>query len=343
MPAIAYRPILKAKQGEFGALTTLSDEVKSTLTPVIEPLPDHATEIDRFVKPMTKAWPSGSPFMLDFRLAGDDAAEGLASTTDQLQQHGLSVIPVVASARSDEYIRAAAAVARRHRQGVAIRMNTDDIGDVDLLPDLLDSFLTRLRRDPAEVDLLLDLYAFTPSHIGAMTTATVAAIRALPRVAQWRSVTVIGTSFPETLSGLKADSLTPLPRAEWAVWRRVSLRTLPRVPDFGDYGIAHPELPDVDPRYMTMSANLRYTIEDNWLVFKGRDVKKHGYEQFNAFCKKLVQMPEYAGEDFSWGDGAIKSHCQSKSGPGNATRWRQIGTSHHLTFVVHDLATHDAS
>lgn len=47
MPAIAYRPILKAKQGEFGALTTLSDEVKSTLTPVIEPLPDHATEIDR--------------------------------------------------------------------------------------------------------------------------------------------------------------------------------------------------------------------------------------------------------------------------------------------------------
>lgn len=92
-----------------------------------------------------------------------------------------------------------------------------------------------------------------------------------------------------------------------------------------------------------MSANLRYTIEDNWLVFKGRGVRKHGYEQFNAFCKKLVQMPQYAGEHFSWGDAAIRARCKGGVGPGNASTWRQIGTSHHITFVVRDLASLVAS
>jgi hypothetical protein len=343
MTDYTYRPLLKAKQGEFGALGTLDDGVREALTPIMEALPDHADDAEKFVKPMVKVWPVAVPFLLDYRLAEAKAAAALSRAADRLADEGRIVVPVVAISRPEEYTRTAAAVARRHKAGAAIRLSADDIGDVDELPGVLDSLLSRLRLDSSETDVLIDLYAFTPAHVGAMTTASVAAIRSLPRLAEWRSVTVMGTSFPETLSAVKPDTVAKLPRAEWRVWDRIRTRTLPRQPDFGDYGVNHPELPDVDPRYMTMSANLRYTVEDNWLVFKGRDVKKHGYEQFNSFCKKLVQMPEYAGEEFSWGDAAIRARCKGRSGPGNASTWRQIGTSHHLTFVVRELANPDGS
>lgn len=338
-----YRPFLKAKQGEFGALATLDEAVRRVTIPVMEPLPDHAVDIVKFVNPMKKAWPSGLPFVLDFRLGAAAGGAAVSNAGEQLLDAGLNVIPAVGTGQDADYLRATADVAKRHKRGAAIRLSLEDIGDLDTLPDSLDALIRQLRRDPAEIDVLIDLYAFTVGQIGAMTTASIAALRSFPRVEEWRSITVVGTSFPENLSSLKPDSLTKVRRAEWEVWQRIAARTIPRKPDFGDYGIAHPELPEVDPRYMTMSANLRYTIDENWLVFKGRGVNKHGYEQFNAFCKKLVQMPEYSGEDFSWGDAAIKAHCRASSGPGNASVWRQIGTSHHVTFVARDLASLDES
>lgn len=342
MAELRYRPLLKAKQGEFGALATLSPMVREIARPIMEPLPEHTEDVAKFVRPMTKAWSAaGVPFMLDFRLSA--AATAVTDAGELLLEAGVGTIPVVANDQSSEYVTANAEVAKRHEAGAAVRLYADDIGNLDALPRLLDTTLRWLRQDPAEVDILIDLYAFTGAQVGAMTTASVAALRSLPRVNEWRSITLLGTSFPENLSGLKVDSVTKVRRAEWEVWQRMTSRELPRRPDFGDYGIAHPELPNVDPRYMTMSANLRYTIADSWLVFKGRGVNKHGYEQFNALCRKLVQMPEYSGPDFSWGDAAIKAHCRIGSGPGNASTWRQIGASHHITFVARDLASQPAS
>ena len=90
---------------------------------------------------------------------------------------------------------------------------------------------------------------------------------------------------------------------------------------------------------MSMSANLRYAIERDWLIFKGRSVKFHGYEQFNDLCATVTAHPEYRGPEFSRGDRQIKECAARSDQPGNATTWRKIGFNHHMTLVTKQIAS----
>ncbi len=90
---------------------------------------------------------------------------------------------------------------------------------------------------------------------------------------------------------------------------------------------------------MRPSASVRYTHDTYWLVPKGRNLREYGFDQFHGVCRALVQRVEYAGPQFSWGDQYIDDCAAERVGPGNLTTWRKVGTSHHLAFVVRQLAT----
>jgi len=143
------------------------------------------------------------------------------------------------------------------------------------------------------------------------------------------------------LSDVDAATITTLPRREWELWKTLQRRpnNLPRRDlIFGDYAITHPIPKELDPRTMRMSANIRYTTTDTWLVVKGRNVRQYGFDQYFELCKELVQRQEYAGRDFSWGDGYIEDCANGIAGPGNATTWRKVGTNHHVTLVTREIA-----
>ena len=55
---------------------------------------------------------------------------------------------------------------------------------------------------------------------------------------------------------------------------------------------------------------------------------------FRRLCVDLTGRKEYCGEDFSPGDQELYLRARGSKGPGNPTVWREIGTSHHLSFVV---------
>ena len=163
----------------------------------------------------------------------------------------------------------------------------------------------------------------------------------VPQVAAWRQVVLAAASFPEDLSEVDAATVSTLPRREWELWSMLQRRPklLPRQDFvFGDYGIAHPVPRELDPRTMRMSASIRYTTPDSWLVIKGRNVRQYGFEQYFDLCRALVNRPEYNGADFSWGDAYIAKCAERVSGPGNATTWRKVGTNHHLTLVARQIA-----
>jgi hypothetical protein len=82
-----------------------------------------------------------------------------------------------------------------------------------------------------------------------------------------------------------------------------------------------------------MSASIRYTTRDAWLILKGRNVRQYGFDQYRELSRELVQRPEYNAAQYSWGDGFIKECADGRSGTGNATTWRKVGTNHHLTLV----------
>jgi hypothetical protein len=84
---------------------------------------------------------------------------------------------------------------------------------------------------------------------------------------------------------------------------------------------------------------LRYTTDEDWLVFKERNVIRHGFDQFNSICRTLVGRREFKGAGYSAGDTAISACAVPGSSSGNAMTWRRIGTNHHLTLVVDQLAS----
>src|SRR2546426_10562869 len=67
------------------------------------------------------------------------------------------------------------------------------------------------------------------------------------------------------------------------------------------------------------------------------------FDQFNDLCKMVIERPEYCGTEFSWGDFYIYKCAHNQDGLGNATTWRQVGTTHHIEFVARPLASYFAA
>jgi hypothetical protein len=55
-------------------------------------------------------------------------------------------------------------------------------------------------------------------------------------------------------------------------------------------------------------------------------------------CRNIVDSGHFAGASFSAADSYIFRTANNDDGPGNATTWRQINTTHHITRAVVDIA-----
>ena len=67
-------------------------------------------------------------------------------------------------------------------------------------------------------------------------------------------------------------------------------------------------------------------------------VIQEGAEQYRELCRVLVEQPEFAGADFTWGDRQISECAAGLGEPGSQTKWRGAGTSHHLRQVVEQIS-----
>jgi Beta protein len=362
-PQPVYVPVLKGKEGEFAALEALEPDVRQHLMPLIEIPPiQHDYVNDRPAKTLDdhirgvaervrKAWRM-RPLYLDLPWLGEDAerlADGrgaFAAVLEDCLANEVNAVPVVSRASSPGHLAAAARHSAASHNGVCIRLIVKDFEE-DVEPD---TEVDRLMRglggvSTADVDLMVDLEDLGPDGGRALLVAR-SIFSMLPKRNEWRRVILAAASFPEDLSDVSAATVSTLPRREWELWNTLQRRPtlLPR-PDliFGDYAIAHPEIKDLDPRVMLMSASIRYTTPDHWLIVKGRNVRHYGFDQYFELCQLLVKRDEYVGSAFSWGDRYIADCAEGVQGPGNATTWRKVGTNHHLTLVVKQLASRDAS
>lgn len=145
-----------------------------------------------------------------------------------------------------------------------------------------------------------------------------------------------GVLLPSNLTGVGRSTI---PRAEIEAFGILAATPPGRSLAFGDYAIANPVYVPVN---YTGSANIRYTITNEWLIYRGRTLKGPvygGYNQFRVLAQQLSQDQAFCGAGFSWGDAEIVARGQGQNGPGNATTWRAVGTNHHITFVARELAS----
>lgn len=351
-----YVPILKSRAAEYDALQEGGGgSGLLALTPLIEltpvpqqfvegkPTPSVEAHVLSVEKNLLRAWGTERRVFVDMCWLGPGARTAashhpMALLLDRAREVGLRVVPVVALACDEEYRRA---VREGHDgQGVCLRLLSADLARARV-DDAVNVLLDELGLAPGDVDLMVDLKALMADAVDFNVVGAFGILHAVPDPTAWRTLTLAGGAFPENLGEMSPGSEQRFLRAEWAVWQALRERNLPRLPTFADYAIAYPAPPaEMDPRLMRISAQLRYTTEDEWLVFKERNIRDFGNEQFIVICKKLVERDEFSGPDFSWGDRYIADRAHGiDTRPGNPRMWRKVGTSHHLAMVVSKTAS----
>lgn len=135
-------------------------------------------------------------------------------------------------------------------------------------------------------------------------------------------------------------------RLEWTAWRDSmysNRRHLRRLPTFSDCAIQHSSgVEGFDPRTMKASAAVRYALGDEWLLIKGVSTKNTPAKaQFPELANRLVYgdlSAQFAGEAHCPGCASIKRAADGAPRLGSPGVWRFLGTVHHLTRAVEELA-----
>lgn len=351
-----YRPLTLARAGELAAVAHLKSATHAAITPIFQAPPrDWDFESSKFSKTLEEHL-SQLPTKL-FNARGTHAAfldTGLLDSESPIQglhplEHlireahglGLPLTPAAAPDRSPAYEAAVRNLHTDFDRGVAILLDATQWLTVD--PTALPGTIARLGLKPAAVDIVIDYGAAEGPLIEAAAAAEVIAVNAL---GQFRSVTLGGGSFPDT-QGV-ARGITTHPRTDWVIWRNVVAKLRAGghpVPDYSDRLILRPESIElsIDPRFISISAALRYTTEDDWLfakgeLFKGPAGKSKGGAALKSPLKALTKHPQYATPIRTQAEDWIEAVDSGAATPGNPTKWREWGTVRHFEVMEYLLA-----
>ena len=155
------------------------------------------------------------------------------------------------------------------------------------------------------------------------------------------SVIFLAGSFPKDLASIPLG-LSKLKRWEWVIWSK-ACRNGGFDAGFGDYATRHP-LPvheEIRPELMNVSASIRYTVGDEWIILRGEGTRTstEGYAQYHGLAKNLVESVYFRGEGFSYSDKKIAEIANKVSGPGNTTTWISLSVGHHISEVIAQLTS----
>lgn len=353
-----YVPILKGKRGEFTALQQLDAKSRTLITPLIEiasvdwdydedePAKSIDEHLENVGERVVNAWGSGNVLFVDANLIDPssrmmDGSHYVSHIFEQFRARQVKAIPVSGLDRDQDYQVAVAGVAATDKRGICIRLVDSDFANADL-GVLLDKLVVDFGLRKSEVDLILDFREIKHEQVNIYRSGITQIVSNFHMVAAWRSFTIAGTGFPLYLGDIQPSTVQQVPRTEWLIWRHVVSQHLLRKPTLGDYGISNPELVEMDPRVMRVSANIRYTAEEEWIIFKGEWLRRPGgtgFQQFHDLSRQVIAHPAYKGNGFSWGDSLISNCANGNWGPGNLTDWRAIGTNHHLVLVSNQISS----
>jgi hypothetical protein len=360
-----YVPCLRWKQGEYQAVLRLHDAIKHAFTPLIE-IPELGWDFEEkkekktidellsefALKKICKKW-GRSPCFVDLSLIPpaermENGVHPIRFIFNELRAIQCIAIPVTGLFRDEEYQQEIKAGLEKDKRGICLRIIIEQAARSTLKTGI-DSLLSTLEIQSTDCDLILDLGApinFRP--LDSFTMAIQEIVSKLPYLNNWRTFTLLGTSFPQTMGSIKKE-VEIVPRYEWQLYKMLVdglQKSKLRLPTFGDYAVNHPKVLELDMRKVKPSATIRYTIDDGWYIVKGKNVKdkKFGkFTQYRDLSRKFIDSKYYHGPAFSWGDNFVQECASGRGKTGNLSTWRQVGTNHHIVKVTRDIASFYAS
>ena len=344
-----YVPVLKVKRGEKKALSLISNLLHHRVTPLLEiversesaekPLDKHLDtafkDLELSVRPFQRCF-------IDAHEVSSEANTAVADVFQRAAKVGVRFTPVTGISRPAADVAASLA---HPSNGIAIRLTREEFEGGSVTRDVR-RFMSRNGLAMEGVDLFLDLGAVENLVADGIAALSDAFLQEIPDQTQWRTLTLSACTFPKSMGGVDRNSYDLVERAEWIAWRDslfANRRSMPRLPSFSDCAIQHPVgVEGFDPRTMQVSAAVRYTLPDHWLLIKGESTRNiPPSEQFPELATRLVYghlRSHYAGANHCDGCASIKAAADGAPKLGSAEAWRRFGTIHHITRVVQDLS-----
>lgn len=343
-----YVPVLKVKRGEKKALQLIPPVLRRGVTPLLEIVErnaDTAPTVQRHLegafKDLAASVRSYSRCFLDAREIAADGPSAADEVFDRASGAGMVFTPVTGISRTADV--AAALSHRTH--GLAVRLTRSEF-EHGQLSRSLQAFMDQHGLAPEEIDLIMDLGSVSELIVDGVTRLAGMFLAAVPDHGKWRTFTISASAFPLSMHIVARNSHDLVRRIEWIAWRDglyARRHPLARLPAFSDCAIQHPKgVEGFDPLIMQVSASIRYTCQDDWLLIKGESTRyKRSTVQFPALATQLVYGHlgrKFCGATHCPGCASMKEAADGASNLGSAEAWRRLGTIHHLTTVARDLA-----
>jgi len=343
-----YVPVLKVKRAEKHALKKIAPSLRSRITPLLELVernPDKASTIghhlDTAFKDLAPATSSYRRCLLDARELEPDGPSAVEDVFNRAARAGMKFTPVTGISRT---VDVAAALSHR-AAGIGVRLTREEFEGGSLAKNLR-AFMTRHSLEHAEIDLIIDLGPVDDLVQDGVTALATSFLADIPNHTRWRTLTISACAFPMSMGGVERNSHSRVERCEWKVWRDVlhaSRQRMERLPTYSDCAIQHSQgVEDFDPRTMQVSAAVRYTLPEEWLLIKGESTRvTPPSEQFPELATQLVYgqfRHDFVGTSHCSGCASMKASANGADSLGSPEAWRRLGTIHHVTTVVEALA-----
>ena len=362
-----YVPILKWKRAEQGALETLADEYRDRISPFVElvmPKPKslyrdkmkkikkHREELfqELIIEFRTKRIPDipdeiikswgTRPAFIDFSLLYtiELKVESIEKILEKATKQGAKLIPVLNLSDSAEIKTGIRRALKKYGSGVCLRIVSSDLEDTNKLNDELDTILKYLDTSWGNIDLLVDIKEKGKRYLKYFNLS-----QNIKDLKKCRNFIFACGAFPEDLSECTVDEEKLIPRIEWISWLGMRNKQTKRDPTFADYAVRSPIYNEALQFYHA-TASIKYTLENDWLILKGK-VKQFGI--YLASAALLVKDARFYGEKFSSGDKFTAEKAKhfntyiknpEVKGTGNTEMWLRAFINHHLTVTVHQIA-----
>lgn len=348
-----YVPILKWKRAEQGALKSLAGKYKN-ITPLIQFVMPKAKPTDQLedvikkfeeqlsetAKKIYEIW-GNAPIFIDVSLlfSTELKAKSLETISVEGQKLGGSFIPVVYLNDEKQIKDSAIKIVKSTNSGLCLRLICSDFSDMTKLNQDISSFIS-LGLGEKEIDLLVDIKETEKSY--DKYDKYIVLSQNILSLLKWRTFIFASGSFPKDLSECKLDEENLLPRVDWMGWKNHS-KGLRRRPTFSDYTIQHPIYKETS-QFFHPTSSIKYTLDESWLIMKGR---KQKFELYLASAAELIKDKRFYGENFSDGDKYISEKAKhfpvymknpAIKGTGSTETWLKAGINHHLVVVAHQIS-----
>lgn len=362
-----YLPILKAKRGEFEAISHLKKRVANKTLPLFEV--SRLTEkmrkaarykdtnavtcayLDEIAEDIASIWKERPALVDAFQWPADSMTETgehiIPYMYAKLQSLGVHVLPVVGYDRWDSLqYRLAIQSLETGSNNFCLRLDSqaiEDSADAEFFEDRILEILNDLGIEPARCGVLVDFGDIFATSLEDLIKHANGIVQLL-MAKGFKFFTTAGCSLPTSIDKAvnKRNSVGHVIRKEMLLWQTMK-KEYPNLEwMFGDYGVRGPNAAE-DAIAPDANGKIRYSIELRYYIARGHSMRTGDKgAQMYTLSRNIVESPHYMGEEFSWGDLQIR-RCNDEKFRGNSTTWIAIDTNHHMTWVVAEITEFETS